>query len=193
MTSGSQFRSAAPPEFGSAAFNTDLAEVVTMTQNLTPAQHAIALKWDQSAGTPTPIGLWNSTAASYVAAHQLDERAATEVFSVMHAAVLDALIGCWDSKYHYWLLRPSQASSAVALALPLPNFPAYPSGHSCASAAAGRVLSHVFPEHTGALNAAVIEAGVSRIYAGIHYRFDVTAGQTLGRAVADLALARGAL
>ena len=33
------------------------------------------------------------------------------------------------------------------------------------------------------LDAHVIDNGMSRIYAGIHYRFDVTAGQILGRAV----------
>ena len=32
------------------------------------------------------------------------------------------------------------------------------------------------------------EAGVSRLYAGLHFRFDVTAGQELGFAVAELAL-----
>jgi membrane-associated phospholipid phosphatase len=39
------------------------------------------------------------------------------------------------------------------------------------------------------LDAQVIANGESRIYAGIHFRFDVTAGQALGRAVARTALA----
>jgi hypothetical protein len=37
----------------------------------------------------------------------------------------------------------------------------------------------------------VEEAGEARIYAGLHYRFDVTAGRELGEAVAALALANG--
>ena len=34
------------------------------------------------------------------------------------------------------------------------------------------------------------EAGEARIWAGIHYRFDVDAGQALGREVATKVLAR---
>jgi len=34
-------------------------------------------------------------------------------------------------------------------------------------------------------------AGMSRIYAGVHYRFDITAGQQIGRQVAPLAISKG--
>jgi membrane-associated phospholipid phosphatase len=190
MTSGAQFRSAPPPAFGSAAFNADLAEVVTVAQNRTPQQLEIAKYWDSPLGTPTPIGVWNILAADYVKAGYLDERDATKVFALLQATMFDALIGCWEAKYHYWTLRPSQADGAVSLAFPNPNFPSYPSGHSCVSAAAGRVLTGFFPERTAELAAKVNEAGLSRVHAGIHYRFDVTAGQQLGRNVADWAVAR---
>jgi membrane-associated phospholipid phosphatase len=114
------------------------------------------------------------------------------VFALMHAAMFDALIGCWEAKYHYWLLRPSQANPAIPLAIALPNFPAYPSGHSCASGAAGRVLTHFFPEHATELASQVSDAGLARIVAGIHYRFDVTTGAQLGKLVAEWAIPRGA-
>jgi membrane-associated phospholipid phosphatase len=192
LTSGSQFRPAPPPEYGSAAFTTDLNEVLTLTQNITPEQLAFARYWDFPLGTPTPIGFWNGAAAGYVAQHRLDERGATQVFALMHAAMFDALIGCWEAKYHYWLLRPSQANPAIGLAFPVPNFPSYPSGHSCASSSAGRVLTHFFPNRAAEVANWVSDAGLSRILAGIHYRFDVTAGQALGKAVAELAIRRGA-
>ena len=192
LTSGAQFRPAPPPAFGSAAFTTDLNEIVALTQNLTTDQRAIALYWDFPAGSPTPLGFWNATTADYISQYGLDERAATEVFAVAQAAMFDALIGCWDAKYHYWTIRPSQASSAVSLAFALPNHPSYPSGHSCVSAAAGTVLAHYFPERATEVQNFVTEAGLSRMLAGIHYRFDITAGQQLGRSVAALALSRGA-
>jgi membrane-associated phospholipid phosphatase len=191
LTSGSQFRPAPPPAFGSAAFNTDLAEVLTRTQNATAADLAYAVHWDFPAGTPTPIGFWNGVAADYVAQSQLDERAATQVFALTQAAIFDALIGCWDAKYHYWMLRPTQANPAISLAFALPNHPSFPSGHSCASASAAQVLTHFFPDRAAELTGWVNDAGLSRIIAGIHYRFDITAGQTLGRLVADLAISRG--
>jgi len=106
--------------------------------------------------------------------------------------MFDALIGCWDAKYHYWTLRPSQANSAISLAFPLPNHPTYPSGHSCVSSTAGRVLTHFFPDRAAELVNSVNEAGFSRILAGIHFRFDLTAGSQLGNAVAVWAIARGA-
>jgi hypothetical protein len=192
LTSASQFRSAPPPAFGSAAFNADLNEVLTRSQGRTAAELALALYWDSPAGTPTPVGIWNSTAAGYVMERGLGERAATEVFALMHAAMFDALIGCWEAKYYYWMLRPSQADPAISLAFPLPNFPAYPSGHSCVSATADRVLTHFFPERGTELTSLVSDASLSRILAGIHYRFDMVAGDQLGRSVADWAIARGA-
>jgi hypothetical protein len=59
------------------------------------------------------------------------------------------------------------------------------------SAAAADVLKAFFPEpeHVAALESLVIRNGMSRIYAGIHFRFDILAGQALGRSVAGAALA----
>jgi membrane-associated phospholipid phosphatase len=51
------------------------------------------------------------------------------------------------------------------------------------------VLTEAFPSEREELGALVEEAGMSRIYAGIHYRFDVEAGQGVGRRAAAKALA----
>jgi membrane-associated phospholipid phosphatase len=69
-----------------------------------------------------------------------------------------------------------------------PNHPSYPSGHSCVSAAAAEVLKSIFPAKAATLDQQVAEAGMSRVFAGIHYRFDVAAGQALGRSVAQWAM-----
>jgi hypothetical protein len=188
LQSGSQFRPAPPPAFGSAAFNTDLNEVVQFSRTRTQAQLDLARAWDYAAGTTTPVGYWNRTAVDYVRANQLDDVNAARVFALMHAAVFDAQIACWDAKYHYWLTRPYQASTEITPAIAVPNHPAFPSGHSCVSASAARVLEEFFPAETTRLENLVTDAGLSRIYAGIHYRFDVNAGRQLGRAVAEWAL-----
>ena len=188
MTSGAQFRSAPPPAFGSAAFNADLAEIATMAANRTDAQRTSALYWNLPTGTHTPVGYWTAVAEDYVASRNMNERAATRVFALTNAAMMDALIGCWEAKYYYWTLRPSQANTQITLTFGLPNHPSYPSGHSCVSSAAATVLSNLFPERTPELANWVTESGLSRMYAGIHYRFDITAGQDLGRAVAQWAI-----
>jgi hypothetical protein len=190
LTSGSQFRAAPPPPFGSPAFLADLAEIRALSDGRTPQQRASAIDWDYPAGTSTPPGFWNGVAADYITSHALDELGATHALALMHAAMMDALIGCWDSKYEYWTLRPSQADPAISLTFALPNHPSYPSGHSCVSAAAATVLTHVFPDRAGQVAAWVTDAGLSRMYAGIHYRFDITAGRTLGESVARWAIGR---
>jgi membrane-associated phospholipid phosphatase len=190
LTSGSQFRPAPPPAFGSPAFMTDLTEIKTIESTRTAAQRDIALYWNFPTGTFTPPGYWNRTTANYIEANNLDERAATRAFALTGAATMDALIACWDAKYFYWMIRPSQADPSITLTFALPNHPSYPSGHSCASAAAATVLASLFPDRAPEVAGWVTEAGLSRMYAGIHYRFDIAAGRDLGTAVGQWAIAR---
>jgi hypothetical protein len=86
--------------------------------------------------------------------------------------------------------RPSQADPAIKPLIGVPNHPSYPSNHACVSTSAGLVLAHFFPQARSDLQATASEAGLSRIYAGIHYRFDVEAGEEIGRKVAAEAIAR---
>src|SRR5437867_7945754 len=105
--------------------------------------------------------------------------------------MFDAVIGCWDAKLTYWFIRPWQADPAITVvpAVGKPNHPSYPSGHSCLSSSAAEVLSAFFPEERAQLDAMVTEAGLSRMYAGIHYRFDIETGQHRGRSVAAFTIA----
>src|SRR5882762_7800657 len=105
--------------------------------------------------------------------------------------MFDAAIGCWDGKLTYWFIRPWQADPAITLvpAVGKPNHPSYPSAHSSFSASAAEVLSAFFPEQRAQFDALVTEAGLSRMYGGIHYRFDIAAGQELGHSVARFTIA----
>jgi hypothetical protein len=51
------------------------------------------------------------------------------------------------------------------------------------------VLIDAFPSERPSLQEIITNAGLSRMYAGIHYRFDIEAGQGIGRGAAALALA----
>jgi membrane-associated phospholipid phosphatase len=185
MTSGDEFRPPPPPAFLSPAFNADIDEVFAITSTRTAEQRAIALAWAYGGGTYTPVGYWNELASTYVAADGLDEAQSAKVFGLMGAAVFDALIACFEAKYHYWVLRPHQANPAITNVFGVPNYPAYPSGHGNVSGASARVLAHFFPQRAAELNVLVEEAAMSRIYAGIHYFFDMTAARAMSEAVAD--------
>lgn len=110
----------------------------------------------------------------------------------------------------------NDATTAEAAWVPLlrtPPFPTYTSGHSTFSSAAAAVLTHLFGDNytftstTDAQSApgqrpldeslivtrtftsfdhAAQEAGLSRIYGGIHFSFDNTAGLTVGANVGKL-------
>ena len=86
-----------------------------------------------------------------------------------------------------------------------PPDPSYPGAHAAVSAAALEVLvsvlkrdrlaltvtSEVLPgvvRAFGSLSDAAEEATFSRIFAGVHFRFDLTTGRRMGRSVADFAV-----
>lgn len=188
---GDQFRPPPPPAFGSPAFVSALAEVREYSDNLTPAQLAIAQFWQFGSGPGGPMGYFGALATQLAESQHLTEVQAARMFAVMYMAMMDASIGCWDAKYAYWYVRPFQADTRIATPVGRPNFPSYPSAHSCLSASAAEVLAELFPNEGADLEAKVAEAGIARIYAGLHYQFDVTAGQALGSAVARVAIARG--
>jgi hypothetical protein len=228
LSSGSQFRPAAPPSLDSADYAAAVDEVLRLgrydSTERTAEQTEIALYWADGGGTYTPPGHWNQIAAdvSISQSQTLLENART--FALLNIALADAGIASWDSKYAYDLWRPidairrggsdgNEATVEIASWIPLlktPPFPTYTSGHSTFSGAAATVLTSLFGDdvafssesdgHAGfrlrplAVNQVVTrhftsfwdaaeEAGLSRIYGGIHFQFDNSAGLATGQAV----------
>jgi hypothetical protein len=188
MSSGDQVRPPPPPPFGSPAFDAALAEVRRVSDSRTPEQLRIARFWSDGAGTSGPPGHWNAIAADLLARDGVDASRAAHVLALLNVAMMDAGIACWDSKYAYWLLRPSQADPSITTPVGLPNFPSYVSGHATFSGAAGEVLGTHFPSRRGELRAMAEEAAMSRLYGGIHYRFDSDVGLDMGRRIGELVL-----
>lgn len=184
MTSADQIRPSPPPAFGSAEFLAALAEVRAIADSRTAEQLAIAQKWSPG----LTAGTANEIADDLIREHHRTEREAARILAYANAATFDAMIACFDAKFAYWFIRPVQADPLIALAIPQPNHPSYPSGHSCVTSAFLTVLADAFPSERDRLNAIIEEAGLSRVYGGIHYLFDVAAGQGIGRAAAALAL-----
>lgn len=69
-----------------------------------------------------------------------------------------------------------------------PRHPSYPSGHSTYAAAASELLAWFFPDYREELNRLADNAGMARLWAGIHYRSDHVQGKRLGRTVACLVI-----
>jgi hypothetical protein len=188
--SGSELRATPPPAFDSEEFRAALAEVQAIASARTPEQMEVAQFWGDGAGTYTPPGHWNEIASDLIRDAGMSELHAARTLAVMNVAVMDAAIGCWDTKYTYWVVRPYQADPTISTPIGQPPHPSYPSGHACFSGAAAEVLASVFPRLSAELERMAVEACDSRVYAGIHYRFDAEAGMAIGMRAAQRALDR---
>lgn len=187
LSSGNQFLPAPPPVFGSAEYLAALAEVRSISDTRTAAQLAIAQYWNINQ-SPRSAEAMNSRARDLIRKYHRKDDDAARIMFLMNTAAFDAAIGCFHAKYTYWYIRPPQADPGITLPIGLPPHPSYPSAHSCISGAATGVLAWFFPAEASSLDDVAQEASLSRLYAGIHYRFDMVAGLALGRNVAALAL-----
>jgi hypothetical protein len=251
LRSASQFRIPPPPALTSARYTRAFREVkrlggdgVTTPTERTLDQTIAGIYWGYD-GTPNlsaPPRLFNQ-----IAVHIANQRGTgrndvvnlARLLALVHTALADAGIACWESKYVYKFWRPIAAireadsdgnpdTAADFDFTPLgapasninpgvnftPPFPAYASGHATFGGALFQTLrwfygtdriafTFVSDEWNGVttdnqgnvrpriprsfpnLSAAEEENGQSRIYLGIHWEFDKTAGIAQGRQIAD--------
>ena len=177
-----------PPSTSSAQMREELAEVKRTVDNLTREQLAIALHWNDGAGTYTPPGHWNDIAAEYIRDARMSEVRTARAFALLNVAMHDAAVGCWETKFAYFNPRPSQLDPSIKTPIGLPNFPSYSSGHSTFSAAAALVLSYLFPNETSRFETMRDQAAISRLYGGIHYRSDIENGKGHGQRIGGYTL-----
>jgi hypothetical protein len=191
MHRSSQFRPGPPPAFGSPEYLAALHEVRQISDTRTHEQDSIAKFWASPGGfTAVAQAYNNQIATDEITRFHLDELRAARVLAAMNMASMDAFIACHDAKYTYWLIRPPQADPGITLAIGLPNHPSYPSNHACLTSSSMEVLAAFFPSDAARLRGLAQQAAISRVYGGIHYRFDADTGLKIGREAAALALWR---
>jgi hypothetical protein len=190
LAKGDEFRPPAPPAYDSPEFKAEMAKVRSFER--TPRTNAVALYWEVAVGGLRNFDYWNQHAGRLLLEYGQagDAPRAARAFALMNAAFYDAGIACWDAKYAYWTIRPFQVDTEFKALFQTPNHPSYPSAHSCYSMTSAIVLGHLFPWDASALMALGREAGDTRIWAGIHYPMDITAGQQLAERVAGRAVER---
>ena len=192
-------------------FYKEAMEVYDTSKTLTEEQTHIARFWsDDAMLTWTPPGHWVAILMQVAEERGLDLTATVEALARMGIGQADAFIACWAAKYRFDTIRPvtyiqKVIDKAWAPLLTTPPFPEYPSGHSVQSAAGAMVLTALFgedyafddhsptpdgvPERSFAsFWAAADEAGISRLYGGIHFMPAITEGQKLGACVGQFAV-----
>lgn len=180
-----EVRPGIPPAPGSDEYKANVEELKHYQNNMTEEWRRIANYWQDGLGTYTPPGHWNKFAKDNIIEYKENPLRTARVFAYLNMAMMDAGISCWDAKYYYHYPRPIQQIPGFKTIAGTPNFPSYTSGHSVFSAAAAEVLAYIYPNQAIEFRAWAEEAAVSRIYGGIHWRFDAEAGLNEGRKVAE--------
>jgi len=185
LTSAQDFRLPPPPIFGSDAANQRYAAVKNVTH--TNAVNHLAWFWQPGFFQP-----WLQQVDLEIFQNHLDTNAprAARAYSYETIAQHDATLACWDTKYTYLELRPSQADPTIPTLFANPQHPGYPSGHACASGASAAVMSTLFPNDALLFTSMANDAGTSTVDAGIHTQLDVSEGLTLGTQVGQKIAAR---
>jgi PAP2 superfamily len=134
------------------------------------------------------------------------------VHVLVSLAMADAFIVCWDEKYRSNRVRPETAMQKLIdprwhPLLQTPPFPEYVSGHSVVSTAAAIILSKIFGNNFfyedntetefglpvrkyNSFFQASSEAGISRLYGGIHFRDAIEQGIWLGKKAGEFAVTK---
>ena len=211
------YRPAGPPALNTVPYANDVNETKLMGSLNSTARSADQTLFSVFWAGNTP-GFWNRTAVQLSERYDLSLLERAHVLAAMNIAMADAIIVCWEAKYHYELWRPitaiqfadldgnddTSADTAWTPLLTTPNHPEYPSGHSSASGASAEVLAAFFGDNIDftitsettpgvvryytSLPGAVDEVRDARVYAGIHFRTACVDGQNMGRRVAHYVL-----
>jgi membrane-associated phospholipid phosphatase len=189
LSSPDQFLPEPPPAYDSEQLAAEMEELRSFERN--PVSNAKAMYWEYGSGSRFNNSNWNDTASRLILESRWDDNApmAAQVYALMNIASYDALVACFNAKYLYWAIRPFQYDSEYRSVFTTPNHPSYPSAHSCNSMSTAAILAHYFPIDAEEVMAIAKEAGEARIWAGIHFRSDIVAGEALGQNVANAVLA----
>jgi PAP2 superfamily len=157
LDSADQFRPSGPPALDSKKWARDYNEVKAIGSSTTPitlrsAEQTLAARfWAEP-----PVQQAHASFRKFILDHQLDVADAARFVAMVQVTYADALIACFDAKYHYAFWRPITAIRAgdtdgndatvgdptwSPLLPGTPNHPEYPSAHSCLTPAGGLVIA----------------------------------------------------
>jgi len=160
----------------------------------------------------SPAGHWMNIVGIGSKTCRADFGSTVCAYTETSIALFDAFINCWYVKYKYSYIRPETVITKYIdpewrTYIQTPSFPEYTSGHAVISAAAAEVLTSQFgdnfayrdtsesefgiaPRSFKSFREAAAEAGLSRVYGGIHFKNSCVVGTGEGRQVGQLVLSR---
>jgi hypothetical protein len=207
-----QFRPNGPSPLASQEYAADFEEVKRLgrfdSTARTDEQTTNALFW-----TDHDLRQWNEGMLRLATDRGLDFLQTARMLAMAHVSGGDAMIACFDAKYHYLSWRPlhgiqradtdgnprTEPDPTWQPLRPTPNHPEYPSAHACHTTAITVALERFFgtsavpfsldslvtgdTRHYDKLQDVVREVNDARVWAGFHFRNSDQEGSALGRRV----------
>lgn len=212
LTATNTFTVDAPDAVTSPNYLADINEIKSYQRNLTSDQKAIIKYW--SAGA---VLRWNEILRELVAKHNLppyqnndgtypapnaanplayplfpfsNPPYAARAYAYVSAAQYDALVAAWKFKNLYKRPSPYKNDPAVQALVPQSDLPSYPSEDAVVSGATVEMMKLLFPGDVDFIQKKAAEQKLYRIMAGANVRSDMDAGESLGKQVATVFVAR---
>jgi hypothetical protein len=215
MSSAASFLAPPPPALSSleyaSAFN-EVKEWGSATSALRTADQTLSARLFATASA-SGLSPWEELGIGLAQSKGLGTTDSARMLALLALSNADSLIASWDSKYHYDFWRPVTAirnadidgnaltaqDAGWSSLINNPNYPSHASGYAALAGSATSVLSSFF----GDANAFCLEnasgklcfdsfsqaaqiAADSRLYGGIHFRFETEAGLAQGRSIGRL-------
>jgi hypothetical protein len=155
----------------------------------------------------TPVGHWLGITGIICKTAKANVVATAKAYALSSCAMYDGFIACWFQKYKTKMPRPITVirkwfDPNWNAYLQTPPFPEYTSGHSVISHASATVLSNMFGNNISftdttenkylglqrsftAITDAANEAGISRLYGGIHFKSAIENGKLQGKNIGE--------
>ena len=183
-------------------------EVYDVTTHLTQEEKEIALFWDDAPNGKylTVFGHWTSILSGLIKQKNISLAKAAEAYLKMALSMHEACLLAWKGKYEHNVVRPvtfirQYINKDWSPLIATPPHPEFPAAHATLSNAAATALSSVFGNDCQVVDRSYLdigmkerkyssiqevarEAGMSRLYGGIHYRHSIEQGFLLGEASA---------
>ena len=160
----------------------------------------------------SPPGHWMNIVGIGAQKANADFNATVAAYAQTSIALFDGFISCWDEKYRSNFVRPETVINKLIDPewrpyIQTPPFPSYTSGHATVSAAAAETMTANFGDNISFTDTSLLEFGIknreitsfrgaaaeaalSRLYGGIHYRFDNDNGAVAGKRLGELVVNR---
>jgi hypothetical protein len=211
---GADITIGAPENTSSASYTTEISDLKVAIGQINTSQKEAIAYW-----TSNPVVRWNEIALELIAKYNLipgpnDDDSyslpnpstpdgpppfpfahppyASRALAYLSVAQFDGLISAWHYKYLYDRAAPYKQDASISFAYEPNDIPSYPSDGAVVARVSKRVLTAMFPlevEYLQKMEEAHLE---SLLLSGGNVPSDISAGATIGDAIAEIALARAA-